>query len=348
MNAESVQRLHLVSSQRLHQCGPAFDLSLLNHLPCAQQYNPALEIGPSAPPPNAHQCCPSFEFGSSAPSPYTHQYNPTLDSGPFSFIVQPQQYDSPVDYDLPEDFKNPHQYNPTAETDARAAFQNSQHQGTGLDPALFERCQTTLQYNPLVTPTSPQSAECSWQNSALFQSALQGFQNSPQNHPAAFKRLATHHREARVLSQSFEAASSSLTSFQTQRQGYSSGAGSSVGSLQSLTEPIGTEAEPMQAIEESECSVDAAERNVWHMAMNKHGVYRPNGEIRFSEDGTMQWREKEGARWCKYSQSSRKIHNSLVRGNAVKHEDIRGQLLAECAQLGEYSRNSRSWLCPRS
>lgn len=32
----------------------------------------------------------------------------------------------------------------------------------------------------------------------------------------------------------------------------------------------------------------------------------------------------------------------LFLGNAVKYEDIREQLLAECAELGQYSKSSRS------
>lgn len=35
---------------------------------------------------------------------------------------------------------------------------------------------------------------------------------------------------------------------------------------------------------------------------------------------------------------------NLFLGNAVKYENIRGQLLAECAELGQYSRSSRSLL----
>ena len=50
------------------------------------------------------------------------------------------------------------------------------------------------------------------------------------------------------------------------------------GSLESFTAPIpsdGAEAEPRRAIRESECSVDAAEQNIWHVAMSKYGVTVP-------------------------------------------------------------------------
>lgn len=310
----SVQRLHPAASEHPHQYRPFIEISSLTHLPRAHPYGPALEIGSSSPLPNAHQYCPAIEFSSSAPSPYAHHYNPTLDSRPPSSFVQSQPYSFPLYQELSEGFRNPHQCNPTPEADVPAASRNSHHQNTSLDPSLFERFKPTLQYDTLVNSPLQQGAECSHQNFALLHSALpEGFHYYPQYNIAAVERLATDYGQARIFVQPFEAAS--LAGFQIQRQAYSPGDSSSAGYLQSFTAPIpddGTEGEPRRAIRESDCSVDAAEQNVWHMAMNRHGVYRPDGEIRCAEDGTMQWREKEGARWCKFSQSSRKINNSFV------------------------------------
>lgn len=309
-----VQKLPLAASQYLHQYRPAFENTSLTHLPCAHPYGPTLGIGLSAPLSNAHQYCPALGFGSSPPSLYAHQYNPTLGARSLSSIAQTKHYNSRLDQGLLEGFRNPHHCNPTAKADVPAAPRNLQHEDTGLDHSLFERPKPTVQYDILVTPRLQQGAGSSHDNFALFHSALpEGFQNSPQCNVAAVERPATHHGQARVLSQPFEAASSA--GFQTQGQAFSPGGSLSVDSLQSLTAPIpddGTEGVPMRATKEVDCSVDAAERNVWHRAMNRHGVYRPNGEIRWAEDGTMQWREKEGARWCKFSQPSRKIHNSFV------------------------------------
>lgn len=96
------------------------------------------------------------------------------------------------------------------------------------------------------------------------------------------------------------------------------------------------------------CSVEAAQRGLWHEAMNKYGIYRPRGVIRVLQDGITQWREHETARWCKCLQLNPRISVGptahLFLGNAVKYEDIRGQLLVECAKLGQYSRSSRSVL----
>ncbi len=57
--------------------------------------------------------------------------------------------------------------------------------------------------------------------------------------------------------------------------------------LTALISDAGTEAELMREIIEPECSVDAAEQNVWHMAMNKNGAHHLNGEILYSRDGTI-------------------------------------------------------------
>lgn len=302
------QKLDLAASRHLHQYRPTFEISSLTHLPCARPYGPTLEIGLSAPLPNAHQCSPALEFGSAAPSLYAHQYNPTLDSSPLPPQVQIQRYKSLLDHGLPKSFRNPHQCNPTAEVEVPGASRNSQHRVTSLDPSLSERFKPTLQYDGLVTSPSQQGA-----GSSHVHSASEGFQNSPQYNVADVERLATHHRQARALGQPFEAVSSA--GFQIQGQEYSPGGSVSDGSLQSLTAPIsddGTEEEPMRGTIESDCSVDAAEQNVWHTEMNRHGIYRPSGETRHNEDGTLQWREKVGTRWCKFSQSSCKIHNSFV------------------------------------
>lgn len=290
------------------------DISSLNHLPRANPYDPAPEIGSPTPLPNAYHSFPALVFGSSAPSPYAHQYNPNLDSSrlPFS-IAQSQQYDSPLNYELPEDFRNPPQCNPTGEANVAAVFRNSQHQDTSLDPLLFERSEPTFQYDHLVTSALQQGAECTHQNFAHLHSALpEEFQYLPQYNIAAVERPSTHYGQTQVLGQSFEDPSS--VGFQIRGQAYSPGGSSTLGSLPSLAAPIpddGTEGEPRRAIIVVDCSVDAAEQNAWHVAMNRHGVYRPHGEIRYAKDGTMQWREKEGSRWCKFSQSSFKIYNSF-------------------------------------
>lgn len=47
------------------------------------------------------------------------------------------------------------------------------------------------------------------------------------------------------------------------------------------------------------CSVEAAQRGLWHEAMNKHGIYRPRGMIQVLPNGITQWREHTMTRWCK-------------------------------------------------
>lgn len=47
------------------------------------------------------------------------------------------------------------------------------------------------------------------------------------------------------------------------------------------------------------CSVEAAQRDLWHEAMNKHGIYRPRGVVRVLPNGLTQWREHARTRWCK-------------------------------------------------
>lgn len=297
-----VHKLHLAASQHRHQYRPTSEISSLTHLPCTYPYGPALEIGLSAPLPNAHHHSPALEFGSSAPSPYAHKYNPTVGSSPLSSIVQAQCYNSLLDHGLSEGFRNPHQCNPSAEVDVPAASRNLQHRVTSLNPSLFERSKPTLQYNTIMTsPKLQQDAEFSHVHSALPEE----FQNSPQYNVAAVERLATHHMQARIFGQPFEAVSS--TGFRIEGQTYSPEGSFRDGSLKSLTPaPMpddGTKGEPIRGTIELDCSVDAAEQNVWHTRMNRHGIHRPNGEIRYTEDGTMQWREKAGARWCKFSQS---------------------------------------------
>ena len=49
------------------------------------------------------------------------------------------------------------------------------------------------------------------------------------------------------------------------------------------------------------CSVEAAQRGLWHEAMAKNGMYRPRGMVRVLENGMTQWRENETTRWCKFS-----------------------------------------------
>ena len=46
-------------------------------------------------------------------------------------------------------------------------------------------------------------------------------------------------------------------------------------------------------------SVEAAQRGLWHEAMNKHGIYRPRGVVRVLPNGITQWRERARTRWCK-------------------------------------------------
>lgn len=50
------------------------------------------------------------------------------------------------------------------------------------------------------------------------------------------------------------------------------------------------------------CSIEAAQRGLWHVAMNRNGLYRPRGMVQVLENGIMQWREKENTRWCKFLQ----------------------------------------------
>lgn len=304
-----VHKLHLAASQHLHQYHPTSEISSLTHLPCTYPYGSALEIGSSAALPNDHHHSPALEFGSSASSPYAHQYNPTVDYSPLSSIVQAQRFNSLLDHGLPEGSRNPHQCNPSAEVDVPAASRNFQHRVTSLNPSLFERSKPNLQYNTIVTsPNFQKDAEFSLVHSAL----PEGFQNSSQYNVAAAESLATYYRQARVLAQPFDAVSSAC--FRIQGQTYSPQGSFRDGSLKSLTPApmpdYGTKGEPTRGTIESDCCVDAAEQNVWHTRMNRHGIHRPNGEIRYTEDGTMQWREKAGSRWCKFFQS--RSQNSIT------------------------------------
>lgn len=49
------------------------------------------------------------------------------------------------------------------------------------------------------------------------------------------------------------------------------------------------------------CSLEAAQRGLWHRSMNIHGIYRPRGIVRVLDNGKMQWREHEKTPWCKFS-----------------------------------------------
>ena len=330
-------------------------------------YDPALEFNSLTPSHHAQRYNPLLEFGLPASFTQAEQYNPALEFGSQSSVAQAQEYDFLLDPELPEGFRDPHQYNNAAEADVPEGFQNSQHYDpslnlgwfegfqttfpydpaldpvlpecseysqeydTGIDPAAPDTSKYSPQYDPLLTPMLPEGSEYCQQHAPLLYPALpDGFQNSQQYNLAAAENTAARRRQARGSSLRPEVAPSA--GFQAQASNH---------------EGDGTEAEPRRAIRESECSVDAAERNIWHVAMNKHGVYRPSGELQRSEDGTMQWREHERGRWCKCSQSSDEVHSLFNLGNAVKHGDIREKLLAECARLGEYSENPRSWLYPR-
>ena len=149
-------------------------------------------------------------------------------------------------------------------------------QAEQYDPALEFGSQSSVaqaqEYDPPLTPTLPEGSGYCQQHAPLLYPALpDGFQNSQQYNLAAAENTAARRRQARGSSPRPKAAPSA--GFQAQASNH---------------EGDGTEAEPGRAIRESECSVDAAERNIWHVAMNKHGVYRPSGELQRSEDGTMQ------------------------------------------------------------
>ena len=154
----------------------------------------------------------------------------------------------------------------------------SQEYDTSIDPAAPDTSKYSPQYDPPLTPTLPEGSGYYQPHAPLLYPALpDGFQNSQQYNLAAAENTAARRRQARGSSLRPEVAPSA--GFQAQASNH---------------EGDGTEAEPRRAIRESECSVDAAERNIWHVAMNKHGVYRPSGELQRSEDGTMQWREPKG------------------------------------------------------
>lgn len=302
-------KLHLDESQHPHQHRPFFENNSLTHLPPAHSYvNPALEIGSSDLLSNAYHRSPALAFGSSAPSPYAHPYQTNPNSSrPTPSIIQSHQYDSPLNHELPAGSRNPQQCIPTAETDVAVIFRNSQHQHTSINPSLFENFNPTLPHDTFGSSMLQQSAQCSHLDLALPHSALpEEFQYYPQSNIAAVERQGNHYEQARVFDQPVETAPQA--GFQILRQEYSLGSNSSVGSLRSVAAPIlddEMEGAPSRTIIATNCSVDAAEQNVWHTAMKSHGVYRPKGEIRYVGDGTLQWRERKGTRWCRCSQSFR-------------------------------------------
>lgn len=302
-------KLHLNESQHLDQHRPFLEISSLTHLPPVHSYsNSALEFGSSALLPNPYHCSPALECGSLASSPDAHQYQTNPNSSrPTPSIVQSHQCNSPLNHELPTGSRSPQQCISTAETDVPAIFRNSQQQNTSFKPSIFESFKPNFPHNTFGGSPLQQSTQCSHLDLALLHPALpEKFQYYPQPNIAAVKRQGNHYEQARGFDQPLETASEA--EFQIQRQAYSLGGNSSVGSLRSVAAPIPddeTEGGRSRAIIRTNCSVDAAEQNVWHTAMKSHGVYRPKGEIRYVEDGTMQWRERKGTRWCRCSQSFR-------------------------------------------
>lgn len=288
-------------------------------------YDPAIEHGSLPPSHHAQQYDPTLEFESPAFFTHAEQSDPALGLGLPSAVSQAQQYDFLLHPESPEGFRNLHQYNHAVEVDVP---ENSQHydarlipacdQGfqnafqhdprlipafhdIGIDSAIPETSEYSRQYGPRITPALPEGSEyCQQQAPLLYPVLPEGFQSSCQQNLAAAQIPACRHRQARGSGSRPKDLSSA--GFQAQidnPEGHSPD-----GFLQSFIAPIpddvGTEAKPRRATREFVCSVVAAERNVWHMAMNKHGVYRPSGELQRFEDGTMQWREHKRGRWCKY------------------------------------------------
>lgn len=273
----------------------------------SQLYNPALEVGSLIPSHQAQQSDPIFDFSPTF-FPDTEQYDPDLEFGsPFS-VAQAQQYDFPLHSELPEAIKHSEYYSsglisasegfkPTFNPLPIAAFHD-----TGIDYGIPDSSEYSWRYGPRITPALHEGSEYQQQDPRLYSTMTEGFQPFFQHNLITIQKAATH----RGLDSCPEAV---LSSSGFQAEMHNPEGDSLDGFLQSFTGPIPeAREEPGLAIRESECSVDAAERNVWHVAMNKHGVYRPSGELRLSEDGILQWREHETDRWCKYSQPSDEIY----------------------------------------